>query len=552
MKIKTMIACVLAVTCVTPSAFAQISANTGAREDSIVISGSISQDETQIVLMKPGFAASDAENAVASSDKSELGKVIEYYGQASALNNNVDTKIPMREDSVKGKYTLIVDKDTYSVYFATLKERLEVMVPAAKTALANGTFAEFAETDGKYFCNSSLYESLNNGKNAAKYAEALLSEYVSLDASGFMPRLSDALNMGIIMEALNEKKINDIQIIKTMTDTSDVVVPLDKIDLIDADKVNNIISDISGKSYASPEAYEKQLSESIFLNVLNNASKMNNPDKKEFFEEYAEELGVKLTEYNKLSDNKKLESVARIAAEKCKTIQALQEFLDKFCKSNTTSNTPTPGGGGGGGSSSGSDFGIRAIPNIQNNNDTNSGKLTDLGECVWAKPAIEFLVNNKMISGYEDNTFKPYKNVSRAEFISIVARKYLPGDAAYGQSFSDVSSDKWCFGSIESAYHSGIISGTGESVFAPDANISRQDMAVILCRLASYVGKEISGEAEAFNDDASISAYAKDAIYKLRNAGIVNGDENGKFNPNAAATRAEAAQMIYNFIKFLN
>ena len=552
MKIRTLTVGLLAACLITESAFAQLSAITDATKDAIIISGAASSDETQILLLKPGFSAEDAESAAASDNKSALENVIEYFGQATAKDGNIEMHIPMRADAEKGKYMLVVDNASTPIYYATLSDRMDNMIPTAKEALKNGTFAQFASSDGKYFCNSSLYDALSKPANVAKYSEEILSGAEFSGDPELMQKMTTALNTGIIMEALNEGKVSDIDIIKSMTDDSGMTVSYEKIDLIEKDKQKNIISDVSGKNFASSDDYEKLLSESIFMNVLYYAKDMTNEDKKVFFEAYAGKLGLNLSNYNKLSANKKSEAIAKLIAANDASLKLLQSSLDDICEGIASVTTNTNSGGGGGGSSGGGassgESGIRAV--YGNAAVSAAGGLTDLSQCEWARPAIEFLVNNNMISGYEDNTFKPSKNISRAEFISIIARKYLPQNS-FTQSFSDVASGSWYFDHVESAYNNGIISGKDNDLFAPNENISRQDMAVILYRLAGFLGHELTGEQEAFADDYSIAEYSRDAIYSLRAAGIVNGDEKGCFNPNSAATRAEAAQMIYGFVKYL-
>ena len=543
MKIRTLTVCLLAACLMTESAFAQISAKLDFASDSITVSGTVSEDEVQVVLLKPGYEVSDAETAAASDDKTQLGNVVEYFGQVSAKDKNIGTVIPMGANAVKGKYMLIVGNETSSVYFAHLTERQGDMLTEAKTALSNGTFADFAANDGKYFCDSNMYDSLSNTARVTKYATDIMSKNASLSDAQFMNKLSSAMNTGIIMEALNENKISDFSAIKSMTDASGMKISFDKVDLIDANKVKNIISAVSGKNFASADSYFDKLSESIFLNVIYNGSEMSNADKKSFFEENASNMGLNLANYNKLTDNKKAEVIAKISASDSATLAILQSNFDSICNSVATVTTQIGGGGGGGGV--GSD--IRAAAPAENV--VNNG-LKDLSQCEWARPAIEYLVGINMISGYEDNTYKPLKNISRAEFTSIVARKYLPKNI-YSGSFSDVASGSWYADYVESAFNSGIISGRGGSAFVPNENISRQDLAVILVRLAGFLGHELSGTGEKFADDANIAEYAKDAVYSLRSLGIVNGDENGRFNPCAAATRAEAAQMIYGFIKIL-
>ena len=543
MKTKMLTVCLLTACFMTQSAYAQISANLDLASDSVAVSGTVSEDEVQVVLIKPGFDLTDAENAAASADESELGNVIEYFGQVTAKNKNVDTLIPMREDAAKGKYLLVVGDEVSSVYYAQLTERQGDMITEAKTALSNDTFADFAADNGKYFCDGNLYDSLSGKAKVTKYAEDLMSKHKNLSGTEFAQKLSTSMNTGILMEALNENKIDDFSVIKSMTDESEMQIPLDNVDLIEDDKVGNVISDVSGKNFASANDYQKRLSESIFMNVIANGENMSNADKKVFFETYASKLGINLSGYNKLTDNKKIEAVAKIAASNSTTLSALQSALDDICKSAVTTTQIGGGGGGGGGGTNG----IRAATPVT---DIVAKGLADLSQCEWARAAIEHLVSINMISGYEDNTYKPLKNISRAEFTSIIARKYLPQNN-YDGSFSDVASGSWYANYVESAYKNGIISGKGGNAFVPNENISRQDMAVILVRLAGFLGHELSGSAAEFADDANIADYAKDAVYSLRSIGVVNGDENGKFNPGAAATRAEAAQMIYGFIKIL-
>ena len=76
-------------------------------------------------------------------------------------------------------------------------------------------------------------------------------------------------------------------------------------------------------------------------------------------------------------------------------------------------------------------------------------------------------------------------------------------------------------------------------------------MAVILYNLATKLGKNADGEAGEFADFDSVSDYAKNSVAFLKAAEVVKGDENGAFNPQSYANRAEAAQMIYTFMEFV-
>ena len=119
-----------------------------------------------------------------------------------------------------------------------------------------------------------------------------------------------------------------------------------------------------------------------------------------------------------------------------------------------------------------------------------------------------------------------------------------------GINFTDVSDSNWDAPFIKAAYAAGIVSGISETNFGGGYNISRQDMAVMIKRALVYAGRSAANNgAAAFADDSAIADYAKDAVYTLRSTGVMQGDENGNFNPTAAANRAEAAKVICSLLK---
>ena len=95
----------------------------------------------------------------------------------------------------------------------------------------------------------------------------------------------------------------------------------------------------------------------------------------------------------------------------------------------------------------------------------------------------------------------------------------------------------------------GLVQGIGDNQFAPNANIVRQDMAVIIKNILDKTGRTSGAAgAEPFGDENDIRSYALDAVNTLKAEKIVNGDQNNNFNPLANTTRAEAAVIIYNVL----
>lgn len=178
-------------------------------------------------------------------------------------------------------------------------------------------------------------------------------------------------------------------------------------------------------------------------------------------------------------------------------------------------------------------------------------RFTDIGGVSWARDAINGLYDAGIINGKTETTFAPNDNVTRAEFAKMLMGVFgLTSSGFTTSSFYDVPTDAWYFQSVESAYNLGIINGVSAGYFDPDANITRQDMAVMVMRAATVAGQSVTAVEEAitFADDASIADYAKEAVSTLQAAGVINGVSDTEFAPTSNATRAQAAQILYSFL----
>lgn len=227
---------------------------------------------------------------------------------------------------------------------------------------------------------------------------------------------------------------------------------------------------------------------------------------------------------------------------------------------------------GGGGSSSGSTGGSTSsfsVPsanitkplatanpsssdNYNQNTDTEPEGFTDLGNVAWAREAINALADKGIISGRSEHIFDPDANITRAEFATIIVKAFgFEDENANADEFADVSENDWYYSFVAAAYNNGIINGYDNGTFGSSDNITRQDMAVIIYRAAKAAGIELDevNEAKNFDDNDFIAAYAREAIDTLVKAGVINGISETEFAPAANATRAQAAKMIYEFVK---
>ncbi|WP_061212802.1 S-layer homology domain-containing protein [Syntrophomonas wolfei] len=157
----------------------------------------------------------------------------------------------------------------------------------------------------------------------------------------------------------------------------------------------------------------------------------------------------------------------------------------------------------------------------------------------WAADTIQKMVDAGVVAGQPDGTFKPDNNISRAEFATLVVKAFKLEEKA-GKVFTDTS-DHWAKAFISTANANGIVSGYSDTEFGPNDPITREQMAVMIVKAAGW---KAEGAAKVFPDDASISAWAKEAVSTASAQGVIKGRPDGNFDPKANATRAEAAVVI--------
>lgn len=170
----------------------------------------------------------------------------------------------------------------------------------------------------------------------------------------------------------------------------------------------------------------------------------------------------------------------------------------------------------------------------------------------WAGSDITYLASREVIKGMNDSTFEPDENITRAQFIQILANLSGSDLNEYEDSkFDDVSRKAWFTKSVSWAADTGLAAGysnsDGSTSFHPNDTITRQDMAVILSRYLSKIEKKElrGGNKEVnFTDRNQIDSYAQAAIKELQKAGVINGKTSKTFVPKGNATRAECSKMI--------
>ena len=145
--------------------------------------------------------------------------------------------------------------------------------------------------------------------------------------------------------------------------------------------------------------------------------------------------------------------------------------------------------------------------------------------------------------------FAPGVSLSRAMLVTVLFRRE-GAPAAKAAAFTDVAADAWYAKAVAWAAANGIVKGVTETEFAPDAPISREQLATLLYRYAEYkqyASKD--GDKPNFTDADRVSAYAVPALSWATANGIVAGRDDGSVDPQGGATRAETAIVMMRLLK---
>lgn len=181
--------------------------------------------------------------------------------------------------------------------------------------------------------------------------------------------------------------------------------------------------------------------------------------------------------------------------------------------------------------------------------------FNDIDE-TWSKDAVVTVWTYGIADGYEDNSFKPNQFVTRAEFCKLLSIVIDSKSTENPIPFEDVTEKHWAYHYVSNLFDLNIIKGISEHSFAPDAFISRQDIAVMLQRAADYgllkPTLDASKDLSAFSDAAQISDYAVKGMNFTVQSGLLNGYPDKTILPLRPVSRGECAQILTRSLPILN
>ena len=169
----------------------------------------------------------------------------------------------------------------------------------------------------------------------------------------------------------------------------------------------------------------------------------------------------------------------------------------------------------------------------------------------WFAGAVDFVTSHGIFQG-TDRGFEPNVSMNRAMMATVLFRISGETAPAGGTAFGDVKASDWFAQAVAWASDAGIVNGRGTG-FAPDAPVTREEIATMLYRFMQHMGLEVGAGTPltGFPDGAQTSPWAQDAMQWAVSAGLFQGDETGALNPGGEATRAEVATLVERLVKLI-
>ena len=222
---------------------------------------------------------------------------------------------------------------------------------------------------------------------------------------------------------------------------------------------------------------------------------------------------------------------------------------------NANSQTPSTGNNTGS-NSSGSSNNNNSNPNKPENKpeDTETTvPFTDVSEKDWYYNAVKFAYDNGLMSGVSDTAFEPNANTTRGMIVTVMYRLENEPNVNIDNSFKDVKSSDYYGNAIYWAKQNNIVTGYNSTTFAPNDNITREQMTAILYRYASYKGYSVdkTSDLSEFTDVSNINDYALKPVKWAVASNLISGMGDSTISPLGNASRAQIATILMRFIENL-
>ena len=467
---------------------------------------------------------------------------------------DVDIKLPVALESGRNYVYIDTSSQHYclEVYIHNIKSKETIDICDELCKISDkDEFVNFAVSNANHLGIDAERESVSN--NIEEIVKALYHE---------ISRSSDKSPLTI---AKCSKMSTAYALLKNGENTEEVIAEYNDVLNIDEDILADISDDLDRQfkklieeSTNEEASIDNVITECLTVASLTSAGTWN--DIKKYALLKADDIGIDIDKGSDFSDipSKRQYEVFVELFDKKDDIKSYSDFkktFDKAVKKVLDKINDSKSSSASGSSSSKSN--PVTVPNsflidgLENNQSANEAQITftDISGH-FSESYINEMAALNIINGYEDNSFKPDKFVTRAEFVSMISKALKLNTQSLNTAFKDISASDWFYYSVVAAASEGYVSGYN-GYFNPANNITRQDVCVIINNIIMKKDGLTGSHELTYNDGNLISDYAQEAVKNTSNKGIVNGYE-GYFRPLDNMTRGEAATVIARLLELLN
>ncbi|MBQ3038328.1 MAG: S-layer homology domain-containing protein [Clostridia bacterium] len=521
-------------------------------EVKITVTGRQKGEKINILVAEKGTELSALE-----ADVSKL----QHQGSLTSDGDGIDEYVftlKLPENFVSGDYNVYVSgeaqaNDLYYVPFDTIRQKVEAILDMTdKTAIAK----ELELYKRELSLVNDLYTNADKESIGEKLIAAENSE-LPIDTTDKVKMVAEFQKRIKQFAALSCFELNkkDVLFLNGKYLYNDIVpfegIDTDKITVnaLYADNMtdtgrNAVISSLFGVEYTTVADLQAQYAKAVILNCITNSVYEGYGFLDDVITEGNAELArLSIDDYLELSDTTNANK-GIMNSESSITMSNLEDKIN-----DAVDYKPSTGSSSSKGSTSSAPSGSMVIPGSPSKVTTPvAPEQTDKGfsdvENHWAKEQIEYLTEKEILSGYEDNTFKPDAQVKREEVCKIIAAAFDKTSTA-DVEYSDVKKTDWFYPYVCALSEAGIVNGISDTEFGAGKPMTREAFAVLVARLLELEETETKKD---FTDRASISTWAISAVDSLVDAGIINGFEDGSFKPQEPLTRAQIVKIIYSIL----
>ena len=175
----------------------------------------------------------------------------------------------------------------------------------------------------------------------------------------------------------------------------------------------------------------------------------------------------------------------------------------------------------------------------------------DVNKSDWFYDDVKFVFENKLMNGVTADTFEPGLTTTRGMIVTVLYRLAGEPEVTGKADFDDIASGSYYEKAVIWASENGIVNGYGDGKFGPNDEVTREQLAAILCRYAKLMGIDTTKSADlsAFKDADKVSSWAAEALGWANANKLINGIGGGLLDPAGKATRAQVAAILHRFVE---